>query len=60
MRESKVERQDALQVRDMLWRERNVECLQVLVEVLDLATTKDREYVGTLLHDVRRGDYIMR
>ena len=60
MRESKVERQDALQVRDMLWRERNVECLQVLVEVLDLATTKDREYVGNLLHDVRRGDYIMR
>ena len=50
--ESNIERKNALKVLDMLWGEGNVEGLDILVQVLDLATTNDGEDVRSLLHHV--------
>ena len=55
--ESNIERKNALKVLDMLWGEGNVEGLDILVQVLDLATTNDGEDVRSLLHHVCDSDY---
>ena len=56
-REAHLERQDALEVRDLLRRERDGERLDVVVQMLDLAAADDGEDVRRLLHNVRNGDY---
>ena len=55
--ESNIERKNALKVLDMFWGEGNVEGLDILVQVLDLATTNDGEDVRSLLHHVCDSDY---
>ena len=51
-----VERHDVVESLDMLATERNVERLEVRIQVLDLAAADDGEHVGGLLHQVRDRD----
>ena len=56
VRESKVERKDALEVLDVLLGKRDVQSFDVGLELLDLAPADERENVGQLLHNVCNGD----
>ena len=60
--EATVERHGSFDFLDMLRGEYDVECLYVAVKVLNLATTQDREYIGSLLHHVcyRHWEVIVR
>ena len=52
MWEPEVERNDTLDLLDVLRRESNLERLKILVQVLDLAPADDREDVGRPLEDI--------
>ena len=55
-RESRVERQDALDELDVLLGQRDAQSLDVSLEVLDLASADERKDVGHLLHHIRNSD----
>ena len=57
VRPADVERENALQVFDVLLRQGNVQTLNVVLEMLDLAPTNDREYIRSFLHDIGDRDF---
>ena len=57
IRESVAERKDALEVLEMLWGKRDFECLDVGMQVLDLAPTDYREDIWRLVKDIRNRHY---
>jgi hypothetical protein len=56
VREARLELDDRLQVLDILARQLDVKRLDVVLQVLDLPATDDREDVGCLGHDICESD----
>ena len=56
MRETKIEWLRAVNSANLLWRKRYIQRLDILLEMLDLPSTDDREYIGRLVQNVRNRD----
>ena len=56
MRETKIERLRAVNSANLLWRKGDIQRLDILLEMLDLSSTDDREYIGRLVQNVRNRD----
>ena len=56
VRETKIKCFRTVDALDLFRREGDVQCLNVLFEMLDLPSPNDREYVWGLVHDVRDRD----
>ena len=56
MRETKIEWLRAVNSANLLWRKRYIQRLNILLEMLDLPSTDDREYIGRLVQNVRNRD----
>jgi hypothetical protein len=56
MRETKIEWLRAVNVANLLWRKGYIQRLNILLEMLDLPSTDDREYIGRFVQNVRNRD----
>ena len=56
MRETKIEWLRAVNSANLLWRKGDIQCLDILLEMLDLPSTNNREYIGRLVQNVRNRD----
>ncbi len=57
VREPGIKLADAVDVLDLFRGKRNIQCLQIALQMLDFTTTDDGEYVGGFVHDVGDSDY---
>ncbi len=60
LREPGIQMVDTVDVLDLFRGERNVQCLQITLQMLDLATADDAEHTDGLVHDVGNSDYGFR